>query len=185
MPFYKNHNPWNKGKIGVYTKETLEKMSKTREGIHNSEETRKRISESKKGCKSWNKGKCLSEEHKKKLSETHKGKVAWNKGIGGTYSLRHTIDCNFKYRQWRSDIFTRDDFTCQECGQRGGMLHAHHIKSFSKIIQFYEITTLEEALECEELWNLNNGITLCRNCHKKIHKRLYNSKSRRLNNGFI
>jgi len=76
------------------------------------------------------------------------------------------------YRQWRSDIFTRDDFTCQECGQRGGHLEAHHIKQLSKILQFYEITTLEEALNCAELWNINNGITLCKECHKKLHKKV-------------
>lgn len=24
----------------------------------------------------------------------------------------------------------------------------------------------EDALMCEEFWNLNNGRTLCKNCHK-------------------
>jgi len=26
---------------------------------------------------------------------------------------------------------------------------------------------LEQAVNCEELWNINNGITLCKECHKK------------------
>jgi len=40
-----------------------------------SKETKKKISESRKGKPAWNKGKNLSEEHKKNLSKSHKGKV--------------------------------------------------------------------------------------------------------------
>lgn len=84
---------------------------------------------------------------------------------GGITLLNHQIRGCFKYRQWRSDIFERDDFTCQICGIRGVYLEAHHIKKFYKIIEEYGIKTLEEALSCEELWNINNGVTLCRKCH--------------------
>lgn len=75
-----------------------------------------------------------------------------------------------EYRQWRSDVFTRDNFTCQFCGVRGGQLHAHHIKQFIVILLENKITTLKDALECAELWNLNNGVTLCTLCHSKAHK---------------
>ena len=131
-----------------------------------------------------NKGKKQTEEAKLKMSIAHKGIPNPNKGKprpeisgannygwkGGITSLIEQIRKCFKYRQWVSDIFTRDNFTCQKCEQRGGYLNAHHIKSFSSILQFYEITTLEEALDCEELWNLNNGITFCKKCHKNFHK---------------
>lgn len=30
--------------------------------------------------------------------------------------------------------------------------------------------TLEDAENCEELWNINNGRTLCKSCHIKRHK---------------
>jgi len=74
----------------------------------------------------------------------------------------------FQYRQWRSDVFTRDKFTCQWCGDEGGgNLNADHIKPFSVILQEYEITTYEQALSCAPLWNINNGRTLCKPCHKK------------------
>jgi len=80
-------------------------------------------------------------------------------------SIRRRLFSTFQYYQWRSDIFTRDNFTCQYCGKRGGKLEAHHIKPFVKIIEENDIKTFRQALKCEELWNLNNGITLCIKCH--------------------
>jgi len=157
------------------------------------EETRRKISKTLKGRIPWNKGKTgiYSEETIRNISETQKGRIpwnknkkdsqiAWNKGKrfsqivgnkngnwkGGITPLTKRIRNNFKYRQWRSDVFTRDKFTCQECGQWGGRLNAHHIKSFSIIFEEYQITILKEALECEELFNINNGITLCEECHQ-------------------
>ena len=43
-------------------------------------ETRKKLSESLKGRKTWNKGIPMSDEQKKKLSDAHKGKPAPIKG---------------------------------------------------------------------------------------------------------
>jgi len=111
----------------------------------------------------WNKGKDRPE-----ISGAKNGR--WK---GGITPLKHRIWASFKSRQWRDDIFTRDCFTCQHCGDnKGGNLNAHHIKPFFSIMQFYEITTIEEALGCEELWNINNGITLCKECHREIHKKV-------------
>jgi hypothetical protein len=89
---------------------------------------------------------------------------AWKGGITPlTKQIRHC----FKSRQWRSDIFARDDFTCVLCGERGGEINADHYPVlFSEIFQNNKITSLEEALICEEFWNINNGRTLCVPCHK-------------------
>jgi hypothetical protein len=90
---------------------------------------------------------------------------------GGITPVVMQIRNSLKMRQWVSDIFHRDDFTCQECFIRGSKLNAHHIKSFSKIYSDNNIKNLEEALDCAELWDLNNGQTLCVECHKKINTR--------------
>ncbi len=121
---------------------------------------------------SW-KGKPFSEKHKIKLKLARKKRIGrlspgWK---GGIALLIERIRNCFEYRQWRSDVFTRDDFTCQDCGwDKGHILEAHHIKEFSKIIEENSIKTLKEAINCKELWNINNGITLCEKCHKNIKK---------------
>jgi hypothetical protein len=32
------------------------------------------------------------------------------------------------------------------------------------------VSTVEQALGCKELWNLNNGVSICYRCHKDIEK---------------
>lgn len=62
-----------------------------------------------------------------------------------------------EYRKWRWTIFRRDDFTCQMCGKKiSGTLEAHHIKSWKEYP--------------ESRYDIDNGVTLCEECHKKIHK---------------
>lgn len=151
----------------------------------------------KKGCIPWNKGKTLSEktkekirlanlgkkaseETKRKMSVKRKGKNNVNYGKFGKahpcyrknkkHPFLKLIRETYKYRQWRSDVFTRDDFTCIFCGERGVELNAdHHPKRFIDIINEYEIETIEDAIKCEELWNINNGRTLCVKCHRKTN----------------
>jgi len=105
-----------------------------------------------------------TEEDRRKRSENSRGDKNPN-WKGGISSLNVQIRQSLKYRQWISDVFTTQDFVCQDCGKRGGNLNAHHIKSFIDIIKDNEITTLEQALNCDELWNINNGKTLCKSCH--------------------
>lgn len=43
---------------------------------------------------------------------------------GGKTKLSQLIRRSFNYRQWRSDIFTRDLFTCQLCNKKGGIFRS-------------------------------------------------------------
>lgn len=101
---------------------------------------------------------------KKRPQITGKNHYLWN---GRTPIVEQIRKC-IEYRQWRSDVFTRDDFTCQECGVRGGKLHVDHIKQFAFIVAENQIITMQQAVECSELWNLNNGRTLCVSCHRSV-----------------
>jgi len=64
-----------------------------------------------------------------------------------------------KYKQWRQKVFKRDNYTCQKCGKRGGEIHAHHIKSFKSFPKLR--------------YKTDNGLTLCVECHKKKHKKVW------------
>jgi 5-methylcytosine-specific restriction endonuclease McrA len=88
---------------------------------------------------------------------------------GGITKLRDLLRRLPEYKEWRNSIFTRDNFTCQICNKKNsGNLNAHHIKMISEIFEENNIKTVEEAITCKELWDINNGITLCSKCHGKI-----------------
>lgn len=127
-------------------------------GHKHTEETKKNISIIKKGKKQ-------TKEHIEKRVIQYRGDKSylWK---GGVTTLGFQIRNSFKNRQWRSDVFTKDNFTCQNCGKTHCYLEAHHIKMFSLIMKENNIKSLEEALNCEELWNINNGRTLCKECHR-------------------
>lgn len=179
----KGHIPWNKGKIGVYSKETLEKMGR------NSQVFRK-------GHIPWNKGLRRDNDIRvmknvQKFLEGQKrfyenGGNPWNKnnkfpqvaGLnnhnwkGGITPLMIKIRSYRKYDEWRRKVYKRDNYTCQICGNnKGHNLNSHHIISFSKIIQYFEIIDFQAAIKCKLLWDINNGITLCEKCHDRIHSK--------------
>ena len=181
---------FQKGHKSFLTEESKKKISiatKKRWGNHNFREKivsklkGGNVTSFKKGTNLW-RGRKHSEESRIKMSLAKKGRDGpwknkprlelrnekhWN-WKGGTTDLRKRIMVCFRYRQWRSDIFHRDDFTCQKCFVRGIYLEAdHNPKLFSEIIKEYNIKTVEESLNCEELWDINNGRTLCRECHNK------------------
>jgi 5-methylcytosine-specific restriction endonuclease McrA len=91
---------------------------------------------------------------------------------GGKTPLMRRIRTHPVYRFWRDQVFHRDNYTCVQCGARTGQgyrvtLNADHIRPFSCIIHDYNLTSLEEVLACQELWDVNNGRTLCLHCHKQ------------------
>ena len=91
---------------------------------------------------------------------------------GGKTKISQQIKNLVEYNMWRMSIFKRDFFTCQHCGAKNKkgekyIFDADHIYPFSKILDDYNITSIEEAISCEKLWDIENGRTLCRDCHKK------------------
>ena len=115
-------------------------------------------------------GRKASNETRLKMSLAQRGENGsnWQGGITPLYlAIRH----HCKMREWIEACFRRDDFTCQKCGSYGKNLNCHHIDSFASIIKRFNIKTLEQALFCWELWRIENGVTLCKECHDLIHKK--------------
>lgn len=146
-----------------HSEETRRKMSAS--GLKRapmSEETKRRMSAARTG-KKMN----LSPEGRLRRSLAHKGQRHWNWKNGKT-KLSRQIRQLMEYRDWRTAVFTRDGFACTVGGKsHGGDIHADHIKQFALILDRHRIRSIEEALQCSELWDISNGRTLCRSCHKK------------------
>lgn len=61
------------------------------------------------------------------------------------------------YDKWKTDIFKRENYTCEKCGRRGVYLCAHHKDGYHW---------------CKEgRTDLSNGACLCRECHDKFHRK--------------
>lgn len=117
------------------------------------------------GGVSWNKGKSHkwgkhTDENRLKMRE-----IALNKIKNGTHNL---IDYNIisenkkgrlsaKYKIWRKNVFERDAYTCMICDKIGGEINPHHIENY--------------AINKEKRYDVNNGITLCKECHFQFHKK--------------
>lgn len=174
---------WNKGKKGVQVshnkgkklpESTKTKISDTRKKKIALGEIKKTFGADNPMYKKipWNKGKKLGPSVKRgtKVPEHIRKKTAgpnhykWN---GGYRSVNLRIRKCYEYRQWVQDVLKRDNYTCQECMNRGGKLEVHHIKPFAIIVKENHIKSVDEALNCYELWEYTNAVTLCKPCHKK------------------
>ena len=75
-----------------------------------------------------------------------------------TQELKLKIRNTTRYLVWRLSILKRDNFTCQLChasmkDNKHLRLQVHHAKTFNDICEENSVTTVEQALACEELWN--------------------------------
>ena len=181
--------PFQKGHI--FSQESLDKMRASHIGKKFSEQTKQKMRIAHLGKKQP-----MSEEGKINLSKAHLGKKQPLIGIvkraiantgkkrsletrlkmsnsakkgdkshswrGGVTKLNEKIRKSFEYRLWRKAVYERDKYTCVWCGIKGTRLNADHIKPFS--------------LFPELRFAIDNGRTLCEDCHKKTDT--YGGKSR-------
>lgn len=52
---------------------------------------------------------------------------------GGVTLWKNRVRGSLKYKQWRGEVFKRDNYTCQGCNKKGGYLEAHRINSFTEL----------------------------------------------------
>lgn len=137
------------------SKEHSRKLSNALKGRVFSDEHKRNLSKALQGRK-------LSKGHIKKMSEVMRGEKN-PKWRGGITPENQRERGSAKTREWRMKVFIRDNFTCQFCGARchkglgkSVYLVAHHIKPW--------------AIYKKLRYDIDNGITLCKDCHSLIPK---------------
>lgn len=82
---------------------------------------------------------------------------SWNPNLTDEDRANNRCSKEGNQEDWRKQVYERDDYTCQCCGQRGGRLNAHHLDGYNWCV--------------EGRFDVGNGATLCENCHKTFHKK--------------
>lgn len=81
---------------------------------------------------------------------------SWNPNLTDEDRDKNRCTQEGNQEDWRKQVYERDNYVCQCCGQRGGRLNAHHLDGYNW---------------CKERrFDVGNGVTLCEDCHKAFHK---------------
>lgn len=168
LPIYSNKY-WKKRILCSRKCDAIYRTGKSMKKIPMSKETKLKISISKKGRFSgessprWKGGKMSKictfcnkifyiELHRKETAKFCCKKCHNDSRKSEKSEQNNSIRKSTKYKEWRKRVFERDCYKCVNCGKMGN-LHADHIKPF--------------AIYIDERFNIDNGRTLCINCHKK------------------
>lgn len=95
---------------------------------------------------------------------------------GGITPKNIWIRSTAEYKNWRTRVFERDNYTCIKCKNfcHSGnpvALQAHHVRSFS--------------LFPELRFDINNGETLCKECYKTVGSNLAKAKKYLKDLGYV
>lgn len=176
-------------KATEHSERTKSKQSKAKKGSAHPNFGKKRPNHSEK-MKGRFKGRLYTEEVRKKMSEAKNGLYAgkykgnehpnWVPPNERKGTLNKNIRRTNEMKDWREAVFARDNWTCQICNKRGGIvLHADHIYPLHFLIKEHDIKTLTQALNNPSIWDISNGRTLCLECHKNTET--FGTKIRKLN----
>jgi hypothetical protein len=178
----KNLSISHKGQVPNVTPESIEKNRLAHIGKKASDETKALMSIAHKGKTTWNKGIPSTPEARENQSKAMVGikkpesfriKIRgennnnWN---GGITPFLKTIRELPEMAEWKTNVMKRDDYKDCFTGWRGnGNLEVHHIVPMSVILIKNNIKTLQSAIDCEELWDTENGVTMIKENHAKHH----------------
>lgn len=95
------------------------------------------------------------------MSKAHIWLQSWDKchlWKWGVTKYHRNIRISAEYKIWRENVYERDIYTCQRCGDnKWWNLNPHHILNFSSYPELR--------------FAIDNWITLCDSCHNGFHKK--------------
>lgn len=128
-----------------------------------------------------NKGKKFTKEHVQKIIDAKRAngslyhtkettkkiqasrKIYYDK-IGRTSKTRDIVESTERYREWRLLVLSRDKYKCVECSSTNN-LQVNHKIPLDHFIRLAE-NSIERLFEFSNLFDIDNGETLCFDCHK-------------------
>jgi hypothetical protein len=88
--------------------------------------------------------------------------------------LKLKIRNTTKYLNWRLSILkitSRVRFVMLVLRRIKALrLEVHHAKTYDGICKENNVSTVEQALGCEELWSMTNGVSIRYRCHKDVER---------------
>ena len=153
----------NNGRYGVKESDESKQQNslRTKKLYENKEHYDKVIKANRKAALNINK--------RMKKSATDRG-IPLSEWDGFVTPLNHSIRNCDKMRQWRFAVFKRDHrrdwFSGVACGKNA---EAHHLIPFNKLLKLYKIKSLEQAINCDALWDVSNGVTMLKSSHDAYH----------------
>ena len=129
-----------------HSNKSKKKISKMLEGKKFTVEHKEKIREKLTGLE-------RSDEQKENYRNCKLGNKNPNYNPNLTNKDRIDRRCVKGYSEWREEVFKKDNFICRQCGTNK-RLQAHHIYMWAKYPELR--------------FNIENGITLCKDCHKQV-----------------
>jgi hypothetical protein len=80
--------------------------------------------------------------------------------------LLNSIRDSNEYTVWRNEIVKRDR-RCVCCGANAK--DVHHVRELKNIVKCNKIKTIEQAISSKDVFDIKNGILVCKACHREIH----------------
>lgn len=170
---YAQEKRWAKGGMKAGSKEHIKYLSERQKnylkenghpmlGKHHTLESRIKNSASKRTGRIVKCSTCSIDIYRRP-SQIHEKNFCGYKCVSISYKQNHKED---KYRiyikflrrtkewaNWRKSVFKRDSYTCQDCGRNKIYIEPHHI--------------IPTRIDITKVFDINNGVTLCRPCHQK------------------
>ena len=113
-------------------------------------------------------GKKDSDLTRARKSESHSGNRSYN-WKGGITPLYKHIRGHRKYKEWCKEVLKKYKYTDVFTNTTGGIISCHHIIPVNILIKMYNLCTIEQALECSLIWDVNNGVAIKKLAHDKFH----------------
>jgi hypothetical protein len=122
------------------------------------------------GSKNWE-----DYNYRLKQCESHVGGFIPQNIIYRDYKLETEIRTSPENKQWidkiRKQTGDKDFFI-----NKSGIIEVHHIIEFQTIIDIMDIHNIEDAKNCNLLWDIDNGLPMLKQYHKPLFNKLLKEK---------